>query len=152
MSQILQQLSTMIAMRRRQRHLKQADLATAAMVSLKTVTNIETSIDKHDIGIQKVLRILRELDIAIELKAVKPNTCVTVQVNSTVSPTIPIEDFPQLKLLTWNRSHDGMLNEVEAFELYERNWRHIDEANLINKEQNLIERLTRQYGNGVMNV
>jgi len=65
---------------------------------------------------------------------------------------IRLSDFPQLKLIAWNRRSDDSIDEAEAFALYERNWRYVDEASLLPDERRLIERLTQAFGKGVLNV
>jgi len=65
---------------------------------------------------------------------------------------IRLPDYPQLQLIAWNRRNDAFIEEADAFALYERNWHYIDEARLSTSERQLIERLTRIFGNGVMNV
>lgn len=65
---------------------------------------------------------------------------------------VRLVDFPQLKLIAWNRIDDDTLDEKEVLALYERNWRYVDTANLIPQEKDLIDRLVREYGNGVLHV
>ncbi len=65
---------------------------------------------------------------------------------------ITIGDFPELKLICWNRRADDQIDDATAFALYERNWKHVDPARLGAEERDLIERLTREQGHGVMNV
>ena len=60
-------------------------------------------------------------------------------------------DYPQLRLLLWNRRADE-LDGREAFALYEANWRHIDVEHLTPAETSLIQRLAREFGNGLLNV
>lgn len=63
-----------------------------------------------------------------------------------------IGDFPQLQLIAWNRHpHDAITGE-EALDLYERNWRFIDEAAMPPHERAMLDRLTREYGNGILHV
>lgn len=62
-----------------------------------------------------------------------------------------IDDYPELALLAWNRVVRNIAGD-EAFALYEANWRFVDEKNLVPGERALIDRLTRQYGHGVLNV
>lgn len=64
---------------------------------------------------------------------------------------VRLADFPQLKLLAWGL-HVEELDEELAFELYERGWRHIDEASLTDAERALIRELTSRWGAGVLNV
>lgn len=68
-----------------------------------------------------------------------------------MNDTLRIDDFPQLALLAWNRALREITGE-EAFALYERNWRFVDAEHLTTTEAALIERLTTQYGHGVLNV
>ncbi|MBY0244112.1 MAG: hypothetical protein K2Q03_01535 [Sphingobacteriaceae bacterium] len=64
---------------------------------------------------------------------------------------IRINQYPQLRLVAWNR-HNELIDEAEALELYEKNWRFIDEPSLSTEEQNLINQLVKTYGNGVLHV
>lgn len=70
----------------------------------------------------------------------------------TPTHTLLIGDYPQLRLIAWNRREGDVLTEEEAFALYEANWRHVDQDRLDARERAMIERLTQQYGKGVMNV
>ncbi|MDR3221582.1 MAG: hypothetical protein LBU46_06210 [Candidatus Accumulibacter sp.] len=63
-----------------------------------------------------------------------------------------IDDYPQLRLIAWNRQGCGAISEAEAFALYERNWDFVDVSRLDTAEQQLIQRLTEEYGQGIMNV
>ncbi len=63
-----------------------------------------------------------------------------------------IADYPQLRLLCWNRPGDTHLDGAVALSLYEGNWRHVDEASLTAEERQLIDELVARYGNGVLNV
>jgi len=65
---------------------------------------------------------------------------------------IQLTDYPQLQFIAWNRQKDDFIEEEEAFSLYERNWRWVEKASLSVNERELIERLTRVFGNGVLNV
>ena len=63
-----------------------------------------------------------------------------------------IAEYPQLRLIAWSRKNDDLIEEDEALALYERNWRYVDRANITEKEQQLIDRLVAQYGNGILHV
>jgi hypothetical protein len=63
-----------------------------------------------------------------------------------------LADFPQLRLIAWNRHAEDELEEAEAFALYEARWRHVDEATLTDRERELIKRLTVTFGAGLLNV
>jgi hypothetical protein len=65
---------------------------------------------------------------------------------------IVIRDFPQLALIAWNRRPDDVITGEDAFALYEANWRFIEEDLLQPRERDMITRLTKVYGHGLMNV
>ena len=69
--------------------------------------------------------------------------CIPVQ--------IQLSNFPQLRQLAWQVSDAEKLNPLEAWSIYERNWRHIDQAALTNEERQLIKALQQAVG-GVSNV
>lgn len=56
-----------------------------------------------------------------------------------------------LQDLAWNR-HDQWIPAEEALGVYERNWRFVDVDKLLKEEAELIDRLQKRFGNGVLNV
>ncbi|MES3020422.1 MAG: hypothetical protein V4857_02440 [Pseudomonadota bacterium] len=65
---------------------------------------------------------------------------------------LTIGDFPQLRLLAWNRRPTDTITGEEAFGLYESNWRFVQEDDLDPQERAMIAQLMLAYGNGLMNV
>lgn len=63
---------------------------------------------------------------------------------------VHLADYPQLRDLAWNRT-DDYIPAKEAFQLYERNWRFIEPDRLEPKEGELIDRLKKRFGAGVIN-
>ena len=66
--------------------------------------------------------------------------------------SICLKNFPQLRLIAWNLRDADTLEGPEAFALYERNWRFIDQTQLLHHERELITDLCKQFGAGLMNV
>lgn len=64
---------------------------------------------------------------------------------------LKLDDYPELKLIAWHVNVPE-IDEEDAFAIYERNWRYIDRERLSDCERALIEKLTGQFGRGVMNV
>jgi len=67
-----------------------------------------------------------------------------------VAPMIIPAEFPELKMLVWNRDVARAIPAEEAFALYERNWRFVDVAHLTAHEAKLIRDLTDAFGKGFM--
>lgn len=55
------------------------------------------------------------------------------------SNRIYLADYPQLKQLAWHVHGTQELTPIEALNIYDRNWRHIDEDRLLPDEKKLIE-------------
>ena len=60
---------------------------------------------------------------------------------------IHLADYPQLKNLAWHVSDVDALSPREAFDIYERNQRHMDMAAMTEKESRLLEALRQAFGN-----
>jgi len=63
-----------------------------------------------------------------------------------------IADYPQLKMLAWNRLGNPMISERDALGLYEANWRFVEPDQMDEHERRLLDQLVRQFGRGVLNV
>ena len=61
---------------------------------------------------------------------------------------IPLQTYPQLRQVAQHMPAGGTVTPEEALALYERHWRHIDRANMIPKERDLLERLIQEVGHG----
>lgn len=65
---------------------------------------------------------------------------------------LAIADYPQLKMLAWNRLGNPMISERDALGLYEANWRFVEPDAMDERERRLLDQLVRQFGRGVLNV
>lgn len=63
---------------------------------------------------------------------------------------IPVDDYPGLQLLCWNR-RAPYVTRREAFALYERNWRFVNASATPDHERVLIDVLAHEFGNGLIN-
>jgi hypothetical protein len=59
---------------------------------------------------------------------------------------VRLADYPALKQLAWQVQGTDELTPREALGIYERNWRHLDEAALLPRERNLIDALRLAFG------
>lgn len=75
-------------------------------------------------------------------------TALGVALTVAADAGIAVARYPQLRLIAWNRADDAVITPDEAFNLYERNWRHVDQSRLSDQEQQLIDHLTRTVGQG----
>lgn len=59
---------------------------------------------------------------------------------------IALADYPQLKAVAWQVHGTDFLTPVEAFDIYERNARHLDWPSMSAQEQALWEALQQAFG------
>lgn len=65
---------------------------------------------------------------------------------------VTLADYPQLRLIAWNRRDEDKINEKEAFALYEAYWRHVEPGKMDDTERAFVIRLAKRYRNGVLQV
>ena len=72
----------------------------------------------------------------------------TVNREGWIPARIRLTDYPQLRQLAWQVQGTETLSPTEAWDIYERNWRHMDEQLLTVREQQLIDALRMAFGGG----
>ena len=65
---------------------------------------------------------------------------------------IRLAKYPQLRSIAWSLADNAEVGPTEAFQLYERNWRHVDTTAMEPAERALLAKLTATIGKGVLNV
>ncbi|TXH28984.1 MAG: hypothetical protein E6Q94_12390 [Burkholderiaceae bacterium] len=63
---------------------------------------------------------------------------------------IRLSDFPQLRMLAWNRPAEAEVDDAEALALYEANWRFVEPETLNEAEAALLRRLVQEQGAGLL--
>lgn len=75
------------------------------------------------------------------LNADEPKKIVAQSLDNFVPLNIPFKDYPQLKFLAWQVHGTEYLTPKEAWDIYQRNWRHVEEEELTEHENLLIRQL-----------
>lgn len=70
--------------------------------------------------------------------------------NADVAPMIVPAEFPELQAIAWSRDATRPIPAEEAFALYERNWRFVDQKRLTAREKLLIQNLANEFGHGIL--
>jgi len=86
----------------------------------------------------------------LELKIIQQsqrndNSTTPPDASASIPVRIAFADYPQLKQLAWQLHGIDELSPREALSVYERNWRHLDEAALEPHEHNLIAALRQVF-------
>jgi transcriptional regulator with XRE-family HTH domain len=69
-----------------------------------------------------------------------------VNLEGWIPARIRLIDYPQLKQLAWQVHGTEALSPTEAWDIYERNWRHMNEQALTTYERQLIDALRLAFG------
>ncbi|MEB3023065.1 MULTISPECIES: helix-turn-helix domain-containing protein [Mycolicibacter] len=64
--------------------------------------------------------------------------------------TVRVGDFPQLQAIAWQLRAETELTGAEALQLYERNWRHVDQGAMSEAERELVQQLANTHSKGVL--
>ncbi|TPN70774.1 hypothetical protein FJ986_00645 [Mesorhizobium sp. B1-1-1] len=67
-----------------------------------------------------------------------------------ITPMIVPAEFPELQALVWSRDVTRPIPAEEAFAIYERNWRFVDQERLTTSERLLIQNLAEKFGQGIL--
>jgi len=115
--------------------------AEAAGVSRVTLHRIERG--EPTVAVGAWLTVATALGLNFDLLDAR-----AMAVTTKLPKKIRLRDFPQLKRLAWQLHGVGDIPPLVAFNLYERNWRHLDRAALSAGEAALIDALARELGGG----
>lgn len=119
--------------------------AEAAGVSRVTLHRIERGEPSVTIGAYANAAVA--LGLALGLSGPPPVAPVR-SAPAPVPPRIRLADYPQLARLAWSHQGGSEVTPAEALALYERNWRHVEQAALAPHERALIDGLVASLGGG----
>ncbi|MBC7700230.1 helix-turn-helix domain-containing protein [Aquabacterium sp.] len=143
-----QQIGAAFKARRKALKVSPTRAAQAAAISRVTLHRVERGDTSVNVG--AYLRVADALGLAL-------NSTLAGGDQSNGSPTdreaalpwlIPIDQYPQLKLIAWSLPDLQEIDPPLALGLYERNWRYVDQAAMTPQEQDLVNRLVKEHGNG----
>ena len=135
-------IAAVISNRADAKGLQTAEAAGISRVTLHRIEKGGTSVAMGAYG--KTLTVLG-LDFHV-VPTDRPDTPADHKVG-WIPARIALVDYPQLKTLAWHVRGIDTLSPVEAFDIYERNARHLESAKLTQSEQDLLEALHQAFAN-----
>lgn len=78
-------------------------------------------------------------------------TFVAATAEKVEEPEVDLDDAPVLRSLLWTGRKRTRIPAREAFKHYENNWRFIHDAPMGARERQMLERLKKDYGRGLIN-
>ncbi|MDP1898929.1 MAG: helix-turn-helix transcriptional regulator [Rubrivivax sp.] len=129
---------------RKQHKVTATSAAEAAGISRVTLHRIERGEPSVTMG--AYLSAIAAL--GLELEVADPPTGRAVERQPGLPASIRLDDYAQLKRLAWQLHGVAEVTPAQALNLYERNWRHIDEAGMEPSERALVRALAATLGGG----
>lgn len=133
-------------------HINATTLAEAAGISRVTLHRIEKGEPAVTMG--AYLNVIAALGLKFGLAALTgpAEAQQTTGREGWIPARIRLDDYPQLAQLAWQVQGMENLTPREAWDIYERNWRHVDEKVLAEHERHLIDALRLAFGHDATHV
>ena len=153
-SVVVEQLAALgarIRARRKMLHVNATALAEAAGLSRVSVHRIEQGEPSVTMG--AYLNVLAALGMTLSVMEESDESSNDAADDKAgwLPARVRLADYPALKHLAWQVQGTDALTPREALGIYERNWRHVDEAALLPRERQLIDALRLAFqGSGTV--
>jgi transcriptional regulator with XRE-family HTH domain len=118
--------------------------AEAAGMSRVTLHRIESG--EASVTMGAYLSALSVLGLGLELSDSDRAKSASRRSAPKLPSKIRLADYPQLKRLAWQLKGTKAVTPQEALDLYERNWRHVDQKAMDSKERELVKILLAAFG------
>ncbi len=142
--EFLRLLGKQIYVRRRMIKVSAVSTAEAAGISRMTLNRIERG--EASVTMGAYINVIFVLGLELSLIDVKQINIASNSNDLKKDSKVSISRYPQLKKLAWQINKKREITLKEALSLYERNWRHIDIAELNPNEQKFIQNLLTLFG------
>lgn len=144
----LAELGSQLRQRRRTLGVSVVTTAEAAGMSRVTLHRIEAGSPAVTIG--GYLNAAAALGLQLSLTELHQPARDESPPEKAAEATIRVGDFPQLRAVAWQLRDDTALTGLEALQMYERNWRHVDHTAMGDAERALVQHLADTHSAGVL--
>ncbi|WP_137917074.1 helix-turn-helix transcriptional regulator [Hydrogenophaga sp. 2FB] len=157
---LLLDLGARLRLARKRRGLSAEKVALAAGITRVTLNRLEVGAPEAA-TLGTLTKVLGALGLSADLMLLARDDKVGHRLRDTqllepkktrLPSLISLQDLPHLReAAAWHiRNPDAALTPAEVYELYERNWRHIEPGKIVGKEAKLLKQLTKTIGKGVL--
>ena len=156
-SSLLAALGERLRLARRRRRKTAQEVAALAGITRVTLRRVEAG--EPAVTMATYVKVLATLGLAQDIVLVARDDTFgrrlqdeQLQRPAGVKPPVAIRlaDYPMLREIAWSTAPNAELSPTDAFAIYERNWRHLDQDAMSAKERKLLDRLTATVGKGVL--
>jgi transcriptional regulator with XRE-family HTH domain len=136
-NQFLASMGQKILLQRKKLQVAAESVALTAGISRITLHRIEKG--ERSVSMGAYMSVIIALGLSLSIDENNPEFNDATK-ESNLSD-IAIQDYPQLKLISWQLKDDAVLNAVEAKNMYERNQKYIRFNEMTEQEKKLINQL-----------
>lgn len=145
------EIGSKIRQERRRLKISTVDMAEAAGISRVTLHRIEHG--EGTVALGMYAKALDVLGLAFDVVCRKAVATATGGADEALQDAERIdfvffEGCPQLKRIGWHIHGINGLPAKDALNLYERNWRHVDQKAMTDHERHVVSKLVKDFGNG----
>ncbi len=138
--------------RARRKALKASAITTADAAGISRVTLYRVECGEATVSMGAYLNAIEALGLKISVAppAESIGQKSEMPLQEDFPGSIPLANYPQLNQLAWHISGVDAITPEDALNLYERNWRHVDQQVMDEHEKTLVRHLVERYGHGAM--
>ena len=138
--------------RERRKALKASATTTAEAAGISRVTLYRVECGEATVSMGAYLNAIEALGLKISVapQAESIGQNLVMPLHGDLPGTIPLANYPQLRQLAWHIPGVDAITPEDALNLYERNWRHVDQHAMDEDEKMLVRHLVESYGHGAM--
>ncbi|MGB4598478.1 MAG: helix-turn-helix domain-containing protein [Trichlorobacter sp.] len=145
---LLKVLGQQIRARRTSQRISAIAAAEAAAMSRVTLHRIEKGEPAVTMGAYANAMVALGLSFGLLPQAGQSAASPVLSRAEWIPARIRLQEYPQLNQLAWQLQGVETLSPLEAWDIYDRNWRHLDEQALLEHERQLINALRLAFGGG----
>lgn len=153
--EVLAQLQALgVCLRTHRKSLRVTAIAAAEAAGLSRVTLHRIEHGEPSVTMGAYLNVIAALGLALPLpeKPAKASTSTQAHQPGWVPARVVLKDYPQLAQLAWQVQGLDALTPQEAWDIYQRNDRHLEPAKLSQAERELMDALRQAYGDAGLHV
>ena len=133
-------------LREQRKHQEISAEATAEAAGISRVTLYRVEQGEPSVAMSAYISVILALGLAIDVKSSQGSNSKRQSQERKIPSKIRISDFKQLKQLAWQLKGVQVIDPLEALNLYERNWRHVDFKKMDLREREFLQSLLDAFG------
>jgi transcriptional regulator with XRE-family HTH domain len=145
---LLKALGQQIRVHRKSQRISAVVAAEAAGMSRVTLHRIEKGEPTVTMGAYVNAMVVLGLDLGILPQVEQSANTLALNRSEWIPVRIYLKEYPQLNHLAWQLQGAESVSPLEAWDIYDRNWRHLDQQALVEQERQLIDALRLAFSGG----